>query len=80
MRALHSLFHGDLKTALFMNPLMVIALPFLFWMIFEPRWMRKPWAAWLIFIILVAYGIFRNLPFAPFQWLAPGMIWITGHL
>jgi len=73
-RGLYHLFHGELFEAFAMNPLMVIALPFVFWMFFNPPWTRKAWIAWLIFAIFVSYGVLRNLPFQPFHSLAPGVM------
>lgn len=80
-RALHALVHGDLATALAMNPLLVLSLPAVALLALE--WLRMlparlaPLAvrlgnarAWAI--VLIAYGIARNLPWPPFSWLAPG--------
>jgi len=73
-RALFHLFHGEILDALAMNPLMVFSLPFLFWMLFDPPWTRKAWITWLIFSIFLCYSILRNLPFPPFEYLAPGAL------
>ena len=80
-RALHALLHGDLAKALAMNPLLVIASPLLAWMALNAagvnlpgRRLLMPWAAnpkfWLV--VLLGYGVLRNLPWLPFAWLAPG--------
>lgn len=80
-RALHALLHGDVVQAMAMNPLLVLALPVLAAMALnaagwmpqgsEPIWRLlarpKPWL-WL----LPGYMLLRNLPWAPFAWLAPG--------
>lgn len=80
-RALHALLHGDLPGALAMNPLMVLALPPLAVLTaqtlrmlpaaLEPLAERlgdaRVWA-----IVLIGYGVLRNLPWPPFSWLAPG--------
>ncbi len=80
-RALHALLHGDVGQAMAMNPLLVLALPVLAAMALnaagwkpprsEPLWRAlarpTPWL-WL----LPGYMLLRNLPWAPFAWLAPG--------
>jgi len=81
-RALHALVHGDLQRALSMNPLAVLLLPLMpvmaawsagWW---QPARLRpvmdvlmapKLWL-WL----LPGYWIARNLPWYPFNLLAPG--------
>ncbi|HTA66586.1 MAG TPA: DUF2752 domain-containing protein [Xanthomonadaceae bacterium] len=79
-RALYSLLHGDLPQALAMNPLLVIALPWVALMalhaagwrlrVLEPllRSIERP-LPWLV--VLLGYALLRNLPFAPFTLLAP---------
>ena len=80
-RALHALLHGDLPGALAMNPLLVLSLPVVAVLALE--WLRllpaklapvalrignaRAWA-----VVLIAYGVLRNLPWPPFAWLAPG--------
>jgi len=82
LRALHDLSHGDLVGALGMNPVLVLALPFLVHGLVAtatqqrtgralPRWMTSPAAGWAIFWILVGYTLMRNLPWPPFTLLAP---------
>lgn len=80
-RAMHALMHGQLKLALTMNPLAVIALPLLPVIVLFNRGHVPPgfegvartlcsprvWA-----VVLVAYIVARNLPWPPFSWLAPG--------
>jgi uncharacterized protein DUF2752 len=79
-RALYSLLHGDLPRALAMNPLLVVALPCVALMaLYAAGWRPRalvpllralerpvPW-----FVVLVGYGVLRNLPFSPFTLLAP---------
>jgi len=79
-RALYSLMHGDLPQAMAMNPLLVVALPVVLLMClhvagFRPRALdpvvrvlANP-RLWLV--VLLGFGVLRNLPFAPFAWLAP---------
>lgn len=80
-RMLNALVHGDILRALGTNPLAVLLLPFgvMAWAWaggWRPAWtapviriMAKPllWA-----VVVSAYWIARNLPWPPFQWLAPG--------
>lgn len=79
-RCAHALLHGDVATALAMNPLLVVLtalLPFVAaWLLgYQPRGLRpliellqKP-AFWLT--LLPLYWIARNLPWPPFNALAP---------
>ena len=81
-RALHQLAHGHVGKALRLNPLMVLALPFLayglisdlvWWVKGRPLphvFMRPAWI-WLIFWVLIAYTLLRNLPYYPLTLLAP---------
>ena len=80
-RALHALAHFDLAGAMAMNPLLVLCLPPLAVLtaygagllpaVLLPlaRQLCRP-LAWGI--VLGAYAVARNLPWAPFNWLAPG--------
>ncbi len=79
-RAIHALLHGHLALALSMNPLAVLSLPLLPVIVYlngPHAAARGPLArllcsprAWAV--LLVAYGVLRNLPWPPFSWLAPG--------
>ncbi|PJK11573.1 hypothetical protein CO614_04165 [Lysobacteraceae bacterium NML120232] len=80
-RCLHALVHGDIPTALTMNPLLVISLPVLALMTLSAAGWNPPQLAgfrrfvgnpklWLW--LLTGYWIARNLPWPPFNWLAPG--------
>ena len=83
LRALHQLLHGNLQAAWAMNPLMIVCLPFVAYglasqaflalrgrglpQIFLPaRWIHA------LGIVIVVYGIVRNLPVYPLNLLAPG--------
>ncbi|UWX03841.1 DUF2752 domain-containing protein [Pseudoxanthomonas sp. NC8] len=80
-RALHALVHGDLAGAFSMNPLGVLMLPLMALMVawsqgWQPRALRplmdvamEP-KLWLW--VLPTYWIARNLPWFPFNLLAPG--------
>ena len=80
-RCLHALAHLDLPAALAMNPLLVLSLAPLALLLLHgagllPRrlWRLVPVVAsprlWLV--LLIGFGVLRNLPWAPFAWLAPG--------
>lgn len=80
-RALHALVHFDLIGALSMNPLAVLLVPIIPALVASSRGWRpraiaplmrvveQP-ALWLV--LIPAFGIARNLPWAPFSWMAPG--------
>lgn len=83
LRGLHQLLHGHWLAALDYNPLMVLSLPFMVYAYgsyglraiagrrilpsvrIPARWI------WLLLQVILAYWVLRNLPFAPFSWLAP---------
>lgn len=71
LRALHSLLHGHIAAAMSQNPLMVICLPILGLMFTSPKWIYRPWVPWTAMVVLLAYGIIRNIPVAPLTSLAP---------
>jgi len=71
LRAIHSLLHGHVANAISLNPLMVISLPILGLMLFNPPWVYKRWVPWVAFVVLISYGIIRNIPVWPFVLLAP---------
>ena len=80
-RALHGLAHFDLAAAWSMNPLLVLSLPALLLLtglgagvlpaalVPLARQLCRP-VAWGV--LLVGYGMLRNLPWYPFNLLAPG--------
>jgi len=81
-RAVHHGLHGRVAQAASSNLLLVAAAP---WLLYEfasgclfvargrgfPPVRLRGEAAWGILIIVCLFGILRNLPAAPFQWLAP---------
>jgi hypothetical protein len=75
-RAIYQLLHGNLKSALALNPLLVIFLPYFIYLfiaayLLEQKRLNDQNILYLIIIFLV-YGVMRNLPFYPFYLLAPG--------
>ncbi len=82
LRALHQLFHGHVLTALHDNLLLVLALPvvgicgwrFAFcWMMEQPlpRFIVRPFWIKILVAVVVLFTVLRNIPAAPFNWLAP---------
>jgi hypothetical protein len=79
-RALHALAHGDLAAAWSSNPLLVGGLPVLASVWGYRRlsaWRGKPPALlpagwiWTILVVLIAFGVVRNVPIYPLTLLAP---------
>lgn len=76
-RALHEILHGDFHEAFMLNPLLLVAIPFLLWAflrysiaVLSGRALRKnalpaPYI-YALFFIVVGFWIFRNTPFYPF--------------
>ncbi|GLY29207.1 DUF2752 domain-containing protein [Kineosporia sp. NBRC 101731] len=77
LRAVSDLVHGDLAGALGYNALTVITLPLLvaFWLrtaLLAPTPGRLPGSGALpVLILVIVWGVVRNLPLAPFSLLAP---------
>jgi hypothetical protein len=81
-RALHHLLHGRLLTAFDFNPLLVASLPFLLYAAIRfllharrpapaPPKPLPAWAIWSLLVLVLAFGILRNLPWQPVRWMAP---------
>jgi uncharacterized protein DUF2752 len=83
LRAMHALLHGELARAWAMNPLMIVMLPFVTYglisaallelrgkglpkVVLPAKWIRA------FCVVVVLYGVARNLPLYPFDLLAPG--------
>lgn len=76
-RALHQVLHGDFLTAFTLNPLFLIAIPFLLFALLRysvtvlrggvprPNTLPAPYI-YAIFFVVVSFWIFRNTPFYPF--------------
>ena len=71
LRALHLLLHGELAGAFRMNPLLVLSLPVLIMLRFHRPLAYKRWLPWSALVVLVLYGIVRNIPFWPFVLITP---------
>jgi hypothetical protein len=76
-RALHEIVHGHFLTAFMLNPLLLIASPFLLFAFMRysvivmnggvPRKNALPATCiYAIFFVVVGFWIFRNTPFYPF--------------
>jgi hypothetical protein len=81
-RCLHALLHGSLEQALAYNAIFVLFLPITLYYFFRiwygmltgrslPPEQVPRWALLSMFAVIFLFGILRNLPFDPFQWLAP---------
>ena len=85
-RAIHHLLNGRILLALQHNAMLVIVLPWImleafrgcFWFLEIPlpgfmtrRFSLRAWQAIAIGVAILAFWILRNLPFAPFDLLAP---------
>jgi hypothetical protein len=83
LRALHLLLNGQGRAAFAMNPLAVTVFPFLLYGLgsqvslqirgrYLPRFFIPGAWIWGLGAIIIAFGILRNIPLAPFNLLAPG--------
>lgn len=76
-RALHHILHGHFETAFMLNPLLLLAIPFLLFALLRysvivmrggvprPNALPAPYI-YAIFFIILTFWIFRNTPFYPF--------------
>jgi len=83
-RATHALLHGDPIGAIRQNALFVMGFPFLLFWAFR-SWMHwvypqriqdlpirwRPSYTYTIVAVVVLFGVLRNIPVAPFTYLAP---------
>ncbi len=76
-RALHQILHGDFYTAFTLNPLLLLAIPFVLFALIRytvivmrggvPRGNSLPAPyIYAIFFVILSFWIFRNTPFYPF--------------
>jgi hypothetical protein len=76
LRALHQLLHGHLAAAFRFNPMLVVSVPFLFWLGVRCGWPSvanrpvttgiRPFWLWLALAAVLVVSVLRNLPGAPF--------------
>jgi hypothetical protein len=76
-RALHQILHGHFAAAFMLNPLLLLAIPFLLFALLRysvivmrggvprPNALPAPFI-YAIFVAIVSFWIFRNTPFYPF--------------
>ena len=79
-RALHAILHGHFLKAMDFNLLFVLLLPFIIYFMFAfisgkkystGSFIYKSNFSLTIAIVVVSFWILRNIPVAPFSWLAP---------
>jgi Protein of unknown function (DUF2752) len=81
-RGLHQLLNGHAIVALDLNPLMVLALPFMAYVFVSyalvavrgrglPKVHVPNPLIWVIFWVIVSFWVLRNIPLYPFTLLAP---------
>ena len=81
-RALHHLLHGRIALAFDLNPLLIASLPLVLYVaaLDVYRFVRPPanpprpirhWVLWTVTIVVIAYGVARNLPYPGLAWMAP---------
>ena len=82
-RATHAAIEGEWLAAFRFNPLGVFLLPLALVALIPEAigWVRgtpPPWkmpigkrGAWILAWTVIVYAVIRNLPFPPFEWLAP---------
>ena len=74
---MHQIVHGHFAAAFMLNPLFLLAIPFLLYALIRysvsamrgeiPRGNRLPASyIYALFVIVVSFWIFRNTPFYPF--------------
>lgn len=71
LRAMHLLLHGDMIGALAMNPLLVATLPVFPIAVFRRSWLYARWLPPALLIVIILFGVLRNIPLRPFLLLAP---------
>ena len=79
-RSFHALLNGHLLNAIDYNLLFILFLPLIIYFILAFTWgiehaatsfIYKPVFSFTVLIVVVSFWILRNIPFAPFSWLAP---------
>lgn len=83
LRAAHALMHGQLTNAWDSNPLFVILLPWAIYALWKQYRTPRDGSAvkgagftrywfWVLLVVLVVFGVIRNLPMDRFRWMAAG--------
>ena len=81
LRATHQLLHGNVVGAFKLNPLLVVLLPVFAWMVVRevakylfdsklPSPFNNRRFGWIVTIVVIAFGIARNLPVPAFAWMS----------
>ena len=80
-RSLHALLNGDLPQAVAYNALFILLLPWLLLTSLRVTWqflcgvpirpVKSVWFPWVLTVLFILFGLFRNLPWYPFPLLAP---------
>lgn len=82
LRALHQLLNGNVRQAFRLNPLMILAMPFVLYALTAqalqylfnkkiPTVLPKPAWIWTLLVLIILYTIARNIPLHPFTYLSP---------
>jgi hypothetical protein len=83
LRSIHNLLQGDLARAFGFNPLLVLLVPYFVFMginevsslLRKTKWEvdSSPRAGWVLFSVILAFWVTRNLPWRIFEVLRPGL-------
>ena len=70
-RALSAMLHGDVKASLHNNALLFPLLALIVFLLMKPETsLKRPFAVMIVAVVL-GFTILRNIPVAPFTYLAP---------
>jgi hypothetical protein len=79
-RSFHALLHGHFLTAIDYNLLFILFLPVIIYFVVvfvmdkkhpSSSFIYKKKFSFTVLVVVICFWVFRNLPFAPFSWLAP---------
>ena len=79
-RSFHALLNGHILTAIDYNLMFILFLPLIIYFILAftlgkkystSSFIYKPVFSFTVLIGVVSFWVLRNIPFAPFSWLAP---------
>jgi hypothetical protein len=80
LRAVSALTHGEVRQALSSNLLLTLSIPAVAGLMILRRWRHGDWSLaswvptwswWLALVLVLGFGLMRNLPGPPFDWLHP---------